>query len=307
MNFAITHSGTFHADDVVAASILRLLYPDIEFRRTRDVAVISAVDGTNIVFDVGLRYEHERLRYDHHQFDAGSRSSGCPYASAGLIWLHYGHKVLEKFDAIPDSMISEVWREVDENFIAGIDAVDNAACYSKSFLTADNNTPVQIPSVVAAISVFNPTELIEVADFDGQFEEAVKMTTAILNRNIQVATNRCLGEEMLHKWFRNSTNYRILSLETGVPWKQFAVSKPHLLYAVFPSNGSWYCQCIPKHAGTREYRKLLPASWIGLDGETLARVTGVKNAIFMHKDRYLCAAGDRDGAMRLAELAIAEQ
>ena len=46
----VTHSGTFHADDVFAFAILREALGAFDFVRTRDMAEIEAAD---LVFDVG--------------------------------------------------------------------------------------------------------------------------------------------------------------------------------------------------------------------------------------------------------------
>src|SRR5579863_9180565 len=104
-----THSGVFHADDVIAYLILRRAgqidgIPG-HFVRTRDQSIIDAAD---IVFDVGAVYDPDKGRYDHHQRGgAGTRSNGVPYAAAGLIWRHFGIRFCE--GRYPDST-ALAWR-----------------------------------------------------------------------------------------------------------------------------------------------------------------------------------------------------
>jgi len=60
-----THSGPFHADDVLAWALLTVFrYPDAELVRTRDPAVLR---GADIVFDVGGSFDEANGRFDHHQ------------------------------------------------------------------------------------------------------------------------------------------------------------------------------------------------------------------------------------------------
>jgi uncharacterized UPF0160 family protein len=59
-----THSGTFHCDEVVALSMLRMLVPEFTLVRSRDDSELKAAD---IVVDVGGVFDSETMRFDHHQ------------------------------------------------------------------------------------------------------------------------------------------------------------------------------------------------------------------------------------------------
>lgn len=56
--------------------------------------------------------------------------------------------------------------------------------------------------------------------------------------------------------------------------------------------------------GSYARRRDLPAAWAGLEGEALAAVTGVPDAVFCHRARFMAVAGSRVGALRMAELAL---
>jgi len=58
-----THSGEFHADDVFAVAILKLVFGDINIVRSRDKTKIAEAD---IVVDVGEIYDKNENRFDHH-------------------------------------------------------------------------------------------------------------------------------------------------------------------------------------------------------------------------------------------------
>ena len=77
-----THAGKFHADDVFATALLKIVRPDIKI--TRGFVVPDDFDG--IVYDIGFGI------FDHHQEPRETRPNGVPYAAFGLLW-----RVLARF------------------------------------------------------------------------------------------------------------------------------------------------------------------------------------------------------------------
>ena len=61
-----THDGTFHCDEVLACSLLKMLpeYKDAGIIRSRKP---ETLEGCDIVVDVGGVYDETKHRYDHHQ------------------------------------------------------------------------------------------------------------------------------------------------------------------------------------------------------------------------------------------------
>ena len=83
----ITHSGTFHGDDVLATVILNRALGDITVYRA--IEVPKNVGKNVIVYDIGLG------KFDHHQKDEDrKRENGVPYAACGLIWKEFGKKIV---------------------------------------------------------------------------------------------------------------------------------------------------------------------------------------------------------------------
>jgi uncharacterized UPF0160 family protein len=66
----ITHSGAFHADEVLAIVLLRYLGLNVPIERKNQVTAEELADPTILVLDVGLRLDPEFGNFDHHQ-DAG--------------------------------------------------------------------------------------------------------------------------------------------------------------------------------------------------------------------------------------------
>ena len=97
-----THGGTFHADEVLACVMLKLLpqFENAEIIRTRDSEKLSKLD---VLVDVGEVFDHEKKRYDHHQetFNETMASiSDKKYnfesklSSAGLVYFFYGKQMI---------------------------------------------------------------------------------------------------------------------------------------------------------------------------------------------------------------------
>ena len=116
------HNGKFHPDDVCSVAILSLYVKrPLKIFRTRDTKIIAEAD---FVLDVGSEYNPEKNKFDHHQegWDV-KRENGIIYATAGLIWKHFGEKI---------SGSKEVWQKIDESIIQPIDIEDNGIELYKS-------------------------------------------------------------------------------------------------------------------------------------------------------------------------------
>ena len=120
----ITHSGTFHADDIFACAVLSLhMKNKVKIIRTRDKSIIEKGD---YVVDVGGIYDEQINRFDHHQIGgAGKRPNGIPYASFGLVWKKFGPLLCAS---------KEVAEKIDQKLASPIDAEDNGLDISKPLI-----------------------------------------------------------------------------------------------------------------------------------------------------------------------------
>jgi uncharacterized UPF0160 family protein len=85
----VTHSGGFHADELLSSVILTRLFPNAALTRTRDKAWITPAKD-RIIYDVGGDFNAEAQIFDHHQRPNPLRIDDQPYSSFGLIWAQYG-------------------------------------------------------------------------------------------------------------------------------------------------------------------------------------------------------------------------
>ena len=59
-----------------------------------------------------------------------------------------------------------------------------------------------------------------------------------------------------------------------------------------------------KEKNSFKNRKDFPTIWAGLRDEKLQKVTGVSDSIFCHRGLFLAVAKSKEGAVKLAKLAL---
>lgn len=313
---AVTHNGRFHADDVFAAAILKLLHGGrIIIERTRDVVTIDAAD---IVFDVGMVFDAPRRRFDHHQEGAPLRSSGVPYSSAGLLWREFGHDLLTKiaFSDATKAQREAAWEKLDQDLFLTIDKLDNGI-----------GEPMagDISTLVAQI---NPT-FLEGNDFDSSFLEAVAFAKAHLSRfvanvhaEIVIAPRHrvrllaharadSVAEAAIREAAAATDDPRLIILDRNLPFREaiFRIGLDDLRYVISPSStpGQWGLEAVPVAPASFASKLSLPARWAGLSPAEFEDLSGVSDALFAHRGLFFAAAGSREGALALARIALQEQ
>ena len=123
INYLITHSGGFHADELLSSVVLMRLFPEAKLLRSRDrLWITPAAD--KIIYDVGGEYDIEAQIFDHHQSPSPLRDDGQPFSSFGLVWKQYGRAFLINFN-VPSQNIDPIHAKFDANFVLPIDLVDN--------------------------------------------------------------------------------------------------------------------------------------------------------------------------------------
>lgn len=296
MTTIVTHSGSFHTDDVFAVATLSLLLGDdtCEVVRTRDMEEIAKGD---FVVDVGGEYSHEKKIYDHHQQGgAGTRENGIPYSSFGLVWKHYGEELCGTKRAV------EI---IDKRLVAPVDASDNGL--ETYLINGKHLRPYILHNIT---DIFRPTwkELEEGRNYDEAFLEMVDVAKKIIIREIRAAQDIEEGEAIVEKIYQESEDKRIIVIDGHYPSEEVLMHHPEPLFVVKPDhqNGSsWKVKTVRDDpAASFTNRKDLPASWAGKKGAELAEVTGVSDAVFCHNKLFIAVAGSKEGALQLARIAV---
>lgn len=294
----VTHSGSFHADDIFACATLSLYFKKnntkYTLERTRDELLIQKAD---YVFDVGGIYDPENNRFDHHQpGGAGKRDNDIPYAAFGLVWKKFGPLLCNGND--------DIVQEIDRRLVQPIDAIDNGISISNP--SDCGLYEYGIYGIIAAHQntwkdVFNVKQ-----QFQG-FMHLVDFFENILELEIKRAKDRLELMDLIEESYQQSENKEIVEIpyHVGVgPMVQGLHKYPEVLYVVARSNANWKVMAMRKNPCAFENRKALPSPWAGKRGKELQEITGVSDAVFCHNALWMVVAGSRLGAWQLAELAL---
>ncbi len=285
----VTHGGTFHADDVLATTILSKVLGDITVLRTFKVP--ETLDEKVIVYDIGFG------EFDHHQKGGnGTRENGVPYAAVGLIWKKFGPAL------VADTCNPElVWNIIDRDLIQGVDATDNG-----TMPTADY--PAQVMQFSQMISCFNP-QWDNSEDSDDAFLKAVAFAKIVFDNTFAFAVSKAKAKNIVDEAIEKAEGH-IMMLDQFVPWQEFIFASNNnkatdIQFVVFPSNrGGYNWQCVPDTLGGFGQRKAVPTEWKGLSGTELQAVTGIKTASFCHPAGFIGGAGTFEDALALAKSAV---
>lgn len=292
----VTHNGSFHADDVFACATLYILLEKenkaYEIIRTRDEEVIK---GGDYVFDVGGVYNENENRFDHHQVGgAGKRLVGnleVEYSSFGLIWKKFGLGLAGSENA---------FKLVDKNLVAPIDAHDNG------FILVENKYEVTPYLINNFIQIMRPTWNEDSKNMEINFLKCVAVAKEILSREIIYVKDALEASKSVVTTYNNTKDKRIIILNKNYSYGDILEELPELLFVVYPreSDSFWAVKSVRVKSKTFKNRKDLPNSWAGLRDKELQKITGISDAVFCHRALFFAVAKSKEGAIKLAQIAL---
>jgi uncharacterized UPF0160 family protein len=286
------HDGPFHPDDIFAVAILALyVKKSLKIFRTRDPKVWGECE---YVFDVGGEYSPKKKIFDHHQegYDE-KRENGILYSSAGLAWKEFGEKITGS---------AEVAARIDTKMIQGIDAEDNGIdLYQYNF------KDISAYSFGDYLFAYNPTYQEKGKSSLKEFEKAVEKAKEALVREMKRIKDRLSTENIVRDIYLKTEDKRIIVLNEDYSWEKVISEYPEPLFVVRPASGTnrWTVKRVPVEGAKFKNRLDLPESWAGKRDEELQKITGVKDATFCHRSRFIAGAMSKEGAIALAKLALA--
>lgn len=324
-----THDGTFHCDEVLAISMLRLLptYHNAVVVRTRDKAKLAQC---TIVLDVGGEYDAVRLRFDHHQrgFD---KTLGEGYktklSSAGLVYKHFGKDMLRHLiatsvaptqmsSACIENMVEKLFTKTYFDFIEHIDGIDNGIDVAESDLRYKIQT--HLPGRVAKLnSAWNQDGSAD--SLNTRFSRALSMVTAeFVDTFMYLCNSWWPARRIVAQAFeeRNAVHPsgKVLHLSSYCPWQDYLfeleqeVGLPgHILYVLYgdPKGSSVRIHAVPEKIGSFLLRAPLPEPWRGLRDEMLDdAVGGVQGCTFVHANGFIGGNKTLNGAMKMVNKAL---
>ncbi|TGZ66359.1 hypothetical protein CRM22_005355 [Opisthorchis felineus] len=333
-----THNGKFHADELVACAMLRQLpeYNKAKIVRTRDASQLATC---TTVVDVGGLFDPNTHRFDHHQrgfeltFKDFFKESNwdIKLSSAGLIYVHYGHRVIAGVTDVQESdpMVSVLFQKIYSAFVVEIDAIDNGVAIS------DNETRYSINTGLSSrVARLNPKWNDPDADETACFMKALQMVeeefvTLVAHYAKSWYPARALVSKALSQRHQVDPSGHIISLEDEpCPWADHFHELEKLELEKLPNgnfdvsdlsattsrpvfclyrrdDGQWSVQTIS--TSEKEHFKSrvpLPEAWRGLRDEELSRVVGLPGCVFVHATGFLGIHKTRDGALYMARTSL---
>lgn len=284
----ITHSGTFHADEVMATVILLNKFGTIKLFRTS-----NPTNNNAFIYDVGFG------KFDHHGIDFDEkRENGIKYASCGLIWRTFGNDIVSKLGVKDvDSFI----QSIDKNLIMDIDRDDNGQSLGVDL-------PVKLQTIPNLIGSFNPS-WNDLSNENDCFLEAVRFSNTIFNNMVSKMLSKEDARDIIEQKIEESKD-GVLILDNYMPWKDIVLSSNNskakdILYAIFPSKrGGYNIVATPISSGSFEVKKPFPRNWAGKEGKELQDISGIKTINFCHKGLFICACNTLEDAKKIAIIAI---
>ena len=297
----VTHSGGFHADELLSSVILTRLFPHAELVRSRDKQMLTpAVD--KIIYDVGGDFNPDRQIFDHHQRPNPLREDGQPYSSFGLIWAQYGAEYLAALD-VPAGDIADIHASFDSKFVLPIDLLDNGAMEPS---VAGPLSVLTLPSLLGSLKpVFDDPS--PTAD-DDAFIAALPIAGAFVVAVVRNLAAKARAQTLVAQAIAAAGTSPILELPMGMPYRS-ALDKAaadHMLFVVTPRGDDWTLGGIKISNDTFDQRADLPAGWAGLTDQALEDASGVAGAKFCHNGRFIAVATSRDAIMKMAQIAVIE-
>lgn len=281
-----THSGPFHADDVMAVALLRR-FVDAEATvvRSRNPEHWAQAD---VVVDVGGVFDPDAGRFDHHQ-----ASYEGPRSSAGM--------VLDWLEARLEPSLAVLLRE---GVVDYLDDVDNGR------VAPDPRVPC-FPRIIGLLAETGD----DAGSLDAAFERGVTIGMALLDgivasdRKVREAEATVLAAMQEAQGHRRNVLFFDRYVSWKVPYFAHDGATHPTEFVLFPGmDGSWRIVAIPPRLGAFEQKRSLPEAWAGLTDEDLEAVTGIPGAVFCHRNRFIAVFQTREGALRaLAENGLLER
>ena len=270
----VTHSGTFHVDDVISTIFLSKIFNEINLIRVPSMENRSA--NNKLVFDIGLG------EFDHHQKKRnGKRKNGIYYSSIGLLWKKYGKEYLKKINV---KNINKVYEYVDKELIQYIDATDNMQMeYLKNKTLPD------------FVKLCNPEWNENISEEEG-FIHALKLADEFWKIYIKHAIAEVEAIEIIIKK-TNETDENYVIFDKELPYRKAIdlLKNKNIKYLIFKSKRKCYdIRIIDKEI---EFKKEILIN----DIKQARKLSKINDLLYVDTRGKLCCTETLDSAINLVK------
>ena len=281
-----THDGAFHADELLALSIIQEDLPEgwkISVTRTRDKELLDACD---LVIDV------RGGKFDHHGPDNRRMPNGIPHCAASLIL-----EACEEDPAVRNILLDQM--------VYAVAAQDNGFELPQGIC----------PSKLSFITSMNPTwleeqEIREKAQKEGKEFKSEDLFNFVFNRAFGIVDviykrARAQAKAVIEARTVCDCSQRIpltqggyvLDLPFFVPWLNWAYGNPECKAAMYPDKDGIVVRVASKTPGKFVQRANWPIEWGGKEGAELEQTSTIKDAVFCHRGLFLAKFKHREAAL----------
>lgn len=134
---------------------------------------------------------------------------------------------------------------------------------------------------------------------DQAFTEAVATARGILKNIIAHTKANEAARAYAAACYEAATDKRVVICDQQIS-KGYFVEYPETQFLITPNEVdgvvNWRATAIPVDYHTFEVRTAFPEAWAGLRDQELAKVSGIGDALFVHKARFLFVAKSKEGA-----------
>ena len=319
-----THSGAFHADEVLACYLTKFItnYKNCWIIRSRNNEILKLAD---IVCDVGGIFNPEQARYDHHMkefVEVFDEDKKIKMSSAGLIYKFHGKEIIKnlltewnKWNS-NSQHIDVIFKSIYNNFICYVDANDNGINQYQ-----DDHKPIYANTTGYAqrISRLNPEWNDENPDQSYRFKLALDVAEDEFYSQLSQIVNSYLPSlDIVKDSIINRKNFhesgKILYLSKCCPWKEHLFKleeelnlKGEIQFVLYGSGAEGYrVQTVPLSQGNFKFRKGLKENWRGTKLDDLIKESGIDDIVFVHSSGFIGGAKSIESALNMAIISLNE-
>ena len=309
----LTHNGKIHADECAGVSLLSSYFANkgiaVSVLRTRNPDKFLQTD---LLLDVGSEYDHERLRYDHHQpnfSEKWAHNSPTNLSAAGLIWRHYGKEIVEMYLTnnveqydyafnYTETTITELMDTIYEKLIMEIDANDNGIVVNGSTLNTLN--------ICEIIEAVNCNEVNDDEAQNMNFNRAVSLIGNIFDIKFREIINNYFNYQkdldVVRDLVIRNIDKEYLVLETNIPTIFKCLNEidvqERIRFCIFSGKNEYSIKT------RRRNKKFLPLCPILSEDILRERMRYPEDIIFIHKAYFLAKVKSLEAAKEIVSLSL---
>lgn len=307
---AVTHSGRFHLDELLALSMVVTVANEhdmhITIRRTRRPEIMEISD---LVLDVG--YLNEGKYLDHHDayFNEYHKDTGIKMATTGLVWNDLQEEILnwatKDIDTTIRDRVKELVAEITfTKIILPTDMMDNGQ--SKG----NWNVSMSFEEIVCS---YNDSE----ENSDEQFMKAFELVLQIFHNKMRDIVKTAEDDDIVVQSYHTAdpvlSNQGILILPRGCNWissiKRHWDDTRHLKVCIYPDDSApdiWKIQTLPGDKYSRYDQRCSSPEFIkGFNrnnAHNFPEFPHKENLVFVHANGFLGSLqGSFDDALSFAQ------